>query len=162
MSKSKSQFPRKRRAKGRLDPADYEVGYGKPPVDGQFKPHQSGNLRGRPPSRPNLKTIVARALTHKRPVMIAGQKCKLPTLDIIFRRLVEKAVGDDTKVALSVIAIAQEHAPQLMSDLSARSLSADDRKIIAAAFARLSTNGAKMIVTRSPMTDTKNKKDKKD
>jgi Family of unknown function (DUF5681) len=29
-------------------PADYDVGYGKPPKTTQFQPGQSGNRRGRP------------------------------------------------------------------------------------------------------------------
>ena len=37
---------------------EYEVGYGKPPKDSQFKKGESGNKRGRPKGVKNLKTEV--------------------------------------------------------------------------------------------------------
>jgi hypothetical protein len=43
----------------------HAVGYKRPPVDRQFKPGQSGNPKGRPKGRKNLKTIVVEAL-HKK------------------------------------------------------------------------------------------------
>jgi hypothetical protein len=41
------------------------VGYKRPPVDRQFKPGQSGNPKGRPKGRKNLKTIFVEVLNKK-------------------------------------------------------------------------------------------------
>ena len=38
--------------------ADYQVGYGKPPVEARFKPGQSGNPRGRPKGAKNKKKTI--------------------------------------------------------------------------------------------------------
>ena len=40
----------------RRAPGDYDVGRCKPPAHSRFKPGQSGNTKGRPPKRRNLKT----------------------------------------------------------------------------------------------------------
>ena len=44
---------------------DYEVGYGKPPKSGQFKPGQSGNKKGRPKGRKNFHTILEEVASKK-------------------------------------------------------------------------------------------------
>lgn len=46
-----------------------EAGKGKPPRDTQFKPGQSGNLRGRPKGQKNVATGIEEVLTA--PVSIA-------------------------------------------------------------------------------------------
>jgi len=43
-------------------PDDYEVGYGKPPKHGQFKPGQSGNPKGRPKGRKNFPVLLEMCL----------------------------------------------------------------------------------------------------
>ena len=41
---------------------DYEIGCGKPPKEHQFKPGQSGNLKGRPPKRKQKRIDAAAVL----------------------------------------------------------------------------------------------------
>ena len=47
------------------DKQNSAVGYGRPPVNRQFKPGQSGNPRGRPKGSKNFATIFAEALKKK-------------------------------------------------------------------------------------------------
>jgi len=43
---------------------EYEVGFGKPPKDTQFKPGQSGNTAGRPKGSKNLKADLLEELSE--------------------------------------------------------------------------------------------------
>lgn len=44
---------------------DYEVGYGKPPVETRFKEGQSGNKKGRPKGSKNVHTLLNEILSQK-------------------------------------------------------------------------------------------------
>lgn len=48
----------KKPSMARKDQASYEVGYGKPPSDKQFKKGQSGNPMGRPKGSRNKKPLI--------------------------------------------------------------------------------------------------------
>jgi hypothetical protein len=52
---------------------DYKVGYGKPPRDTRFKKGQSGNPRGRPKVRKNMKAMLEAALARKVSVRVNGK-----------------------------------------------------------------------------------------
>ncbi len=54
---------------------DYEIGYGRPPVQSRFKPGKSGNLKGRPKGRPNVRTVVEEAL-NQRIVIREGERTR--------------------------------------------------------------------------------------
>ena len=95
--------------------ADYEVGYGKPPVQHQFKPRQSGNRRGRPPGRVNVATAVRNAAKQKRKVTVDGKQSEMTSLDIAVRRQFEKAVNGDTKAFQAVVNLVESYAPELLT-----------------------------------------------
>ena len=56
---------------------EYEVGYGKPPKSGQFKPGQSGNKKGRPKGRKNFETEFLEELYEKVPIKENGKETKV-------------------------------------------------------------------------------------
>jgi len=73
----------------------YEVGYGKPPTDHQFKPGQSGNPRGRARAPGYFPLSLVRAL--KEPVRVtkgAAQK-SMPKQEAALRMLIEKSLQGD-------------------------------------------------------------------
>tara|TARA_R110000824_G_scaffold399102_1_gene603965 strand:- start:2567 stop:2950 length:384 start_codon:yes stop_codon:yes gene_type:complete len=53
--------------------ADYDVGYGKPPKETQFKSGESGNPKGRPKGSKNLSTVMQETLSQ-RVVITEGNK----------------------------------------------------------------------------------------
>ena len=94
--------------------ADYEVGYGKPPVTSRFKPGRSGNPRGRPkgarnkmakPYQERLKDIVLEEAYRTIEVNERGRSVTLPMAQAIVRVIAHDAVKG------------QAHAQKLFAEL---------------------------------------------
>src|SRR5215510_6800465 len=79
------------------------VGYGRPPVNRQFKRGQSGNPRGRPKGSKNLATMVAEALNEKIKVRTKdGRTRTLSKRELMVEVMVNKAVAGDPKAFATV------------------------------------------------------------
>lgn len=83
--------------------ADYEVGYGKPPVHTRFQPGQSGNAPGRPKASRNTTTIIREELFKTREVTIDGKKQRMPQFKIGMQQLMVKFMTGDARAAAQVI-----------------------------------------------------------
>lgn len=73
---------------------DYDVGYGKPPKDGQFKKGQSGNPSGKK-KPPKFEDLLKRGLAKERWVTVGGKKVKMSTEAVIVEVLLQKAANGD-------------------------------------------------------------------
>jgi hypothetical protein len=81
-------------ADNRSEP-EYKVGYCNPPRHTQFKPGVSGNPKGRPPGRPNFKTMVERAAYLKVPVRQGQETQSMPLFQaVLFGVGLKGARGD--------------------------------------------------------------------
>lgn len=90
------------------DENEYAVGYGKPPKEYQFKPGQSGNPKGRPPDKRNMKRALRDVLTEDIEVVDNGQRVTISKQDALMRMLVAKALKGD------------RHAYRMVIELSAK------------------------------------------
>jgi len=71
---------------------DYEVGFGKPPKETQFKKGTSGNLNGRPRARTGADTEVIGLLTEHVPVKSAGCTTTMDPFEAGLRKLAQNAM----------------------------------------------------------------------
>ncbi len=76
---------------------DYEVGYGRPPKRGRFKPGQSGNPKGRPKGRKNIHTILEETLFRLVTITENGRKRKAPAIEALFLSLLRKSLDGDMR-----------------------------------------------------------------
>lgn len=86
-------------------PANYDVGYGKPPAHTRFQKGQSGNPQGRPKGKLNLVTVLNRALNEKVTVVEHGKRHSITKLEAAFKQLVNKAVQGDPRAIQQVLSL---------------------------------------------------------
>jgi hypothetical protein len=97
-----------------LETTDYVVGYGRPPKATQFAAGKSGNPRGRPKGSRTVGAILQDILSQKIAVTENGRTRRIPTLEVMFRRLVNDAVRRDAaalKLLLPKIAMRRRLRP---------------------------------------------------
>lgn len=93
----KDKKPRKRVRRSKGDKADYEVGYKKPPRDGQFQKGKSGNPDGRPKGSKNFDTILLEILDRKIWMSLEGKKVRATGRDAAAYSVFKKAIEGDAK-----------------------------------------------------------------
>ena len=77
--------------------SDYDVGYGKPPKKGQFKPGRSGNPKGRPKGCKNFSTVLVNELSERLTVKEGGKTRRLTKMEAVTKQLVSKALKGDAR-----------------------------------------------------------------
>lgn len=95
--KSKKQ-PRKASAS-----VDYEVGYGKPPLETRFKKGVSGNGKGRPKRDKTVHEVIEKVLARRVLGNVDGKTTSLPADEAIITRIVQLALTGDIKAAKLVL-----------------------------------------------------------
>ena len=113
------------------DGAAYEVGYGRPPKQTQFRPGKSGNPRGRPKGVQNLATDVMRTLSVPIKVKEAGRTKRRSTQEGALMVLRDKALRGDPSALKYIFELALRFNCAA-NDTPTHVLSADDRAILAA------------------------------
>lgn len=74
---------------------DSKVGYGRPPVENQYQPGQSGNNRGAPKRAPSQKDILKKIGFEKVKISENGRSYRISKLEAVFRRLTHDALTGD-------------------------------------------------------------------
>ncbi len=88
---------------------EYEVGYGKPPRHTRFQKGQSGNSRGRPRGAKNMATHLKEALRERVVISEEGRRKRVTKMDVISRRLVNKAAGGDFRSIQALMALSEKY-----------------------------------------------------
>lgn len=85
----------------------FAVGYRKPPKATRFRKGQSGNPKGRPKGKPNLATVILRALEAKVVINEKGRRREVTKLEVAIMQLVNKAASGDLRALNLVTALAR-------------------------------------------------------
>jgi len=114
------------------------VGYGRPPVNRQFRPGQSGNPKGRPKGQKNLVTMFAETLNEKIPVRGRnGKRRRLTKLQAMFEVITNKALSGDAKAFSTIVQLAEKYGVFKYQEENSSAVLASLREKIAERFERL-------------------------
>ncbi len=83
------------------------VGYGRPPLDKQFKPGQSGNPKGRPKGTRNLRSALEKILTDSISIREGARVRKVTRLEAVLLTNIKKALEGDHKASAAINATAK-------------------------------------------------------
>ena len=100
---------------------DYEVGYGRPPKEYQFKPGTSGNYKGRPKKKSDFRSDLAEIIEKEVPVNINGQYVTMSTRKAALQVLIAKALkGENTalKILINLLISQPEEQEEILEELS--------------------------------------------
>jgi Family of unknown function (DUF5681) len=86
---------------------DYQVGYGRPPVEHRFKPGNRANPKGRGKKTRNRKVVVREMLSELVKVNEGGVEKQMPALEVVIKKLLSQALKGDHRSALTIIGLAQ-------------------------------------------------------
>ena len=112
-------------------PADYEVGYRKPPAKTRFKPGVSGNPHGRPKGASNFSTILDQELGIKRSITEQGRPKTVTNRRVIVKQLVNKAASGDIKsIALLLNEVRPMEAAPSQAPAAPALLRAEDQRVM--------------------------------
>ena len=108
----------------------YEVGYGKPPRETQFKRGKSGNPKGRPKGSKNLTSIVL--AESRREVQINGPRGsrKVTKLEATVMQLGNKSAQGDIRASRDFIALIKASEEAEASNDGTQALTELDRSVL--------------------------------
>jgi hypothetical protein len=89
---------RKHSPKRATDTADYDVGYGKPPINTRFKSGQSGNPNGRPRGSKSFERLFHDELATKIVIKENGSVRRITKLQAVVMQYVNKLMRGDHRV----------------------------------------------------------------
>jgi hypothetical protein len=115
---------------------EYEVGYGKPPLNTRFQKGQSGNPKGRPKGSLNFATILERTLRERVVVNEGGRRRIITKLEAAIKQLVNKAAGGDLNAFRLLRELARSGEEAVQPQPTVQELNADDQSVMASILKR--------------------------
>ena len=109
MSKTRQ---RSRRPYPREKSGDYEIGYGKPPVNTRFKSGQSGNPKGRPRGSKGFATLMRKALSETVLVREDGQLRHMSRREAIIKCWLTRALKGEARAIERLVPFMQQLYPE--------------------------------------------------
>jgi hypothetical protein len=111
--------------------SDYEVGYGRPPIATRFAAGNRANPSGRPRGSKSVGAVLQDIMRQKITVSEHGKTRRIPTLEVILRRLANDAMRSDPAAVKLLISLLDRYADSPESAHRLSDLLAEDRVILA-------------------------------
>jgi ribosomal protein S13 len=109
---------------------DYEVGYRKPPKNGQFEKGVSGNPSGRPKKAPDFGSQLLRELKSKLIINENGKRKIITKYEGMAKQLVNKAVVGGNLMAMSMVIPHYKQELERLAEQLRKSASNPDLKAV--------------------------------
>ena len=119
---------------------DYQVGYGKTPVETRFKPGLSGNPKGRPKGLQSVGTLLRKALLTRVTLQENGHSRHITVQEVIIRGVVNDAAKRDHKAIRVLFALLERHLVPEDTENASGGIQSEDRAIIEDFLARQVVN----------------------
>ena len=116
---------------------EYEVGYGKPPLETRFKQGQSGNPRGRPRGAKNLATLLDEALNERVVINENSGRRRISKRKAALKQLVNEAAKGNWRALKLLVDLLQDIERRREPQTEESSFSLADEKVLAQLEARL-------------------------
>ena len=91
---------------------EYEVGYGKPPKNGQFKKGQSGNPAGRRTEQERFASVLREELASEIVLKIGDKKLKASVMRGLTKLLINMALAGDKKAISELMRQINRYFPE--------------------------------------------------
>lgn len=116
----------------------YQVGYGRPPKQSQFKPGQSGNRKGRPRKRESLRSIIRKLGEETASISTENGEIKMTYTEWILRAVRQRAMkGDNRATSIFVQLWLDAHGMGPADNTGAIELAEEDRAMLREALIRI-------------------------
>lgn len=93
---------------------DYEVGYGKPPKQTQFRKGRSGNPKGRPKGHKNLGTIMKDLMDRSVTIKQNGQERRAPFGEAFVHRLAGRSLEGSPRDMIALMKAIHDFMPEVL------------------------------------------------
>jgi len=112
-------------------PANYVVGYRRPPKATQFTAGKSGNPKGRPKGSRSVGAVLQDIIQQKVSVTESGKTRRIVALEVIIRRLANDAMRSDPRAIKLLLSLVDRYGESPETKIKLGEILAEDETILA-------------------------------